>query len=380
MTQHKKHLPLKGIKIIDLTRVLSGPFCTALLADLGAEVIKIESPSGDEYRHVGPFQNGESALFTLINRNKKGVVADLKNELDLARVLKLIADADVFIENFKPGVADRLGVGYEAVAAINSKIIYASISGFGQTGKNSHLPAYDLVVQAMSGMMDITGQADGEPTKVGESIADMVAGLYASWAIMTGLFDRERTGEGVRLDIAMLDSLFSLMPTPVAQWMFSKEAPGRVGNRHPLSTPFGSFKASNGQVIIAVLNDRQFSALCGVMGQPEMAGEPLFCSDQERTRHEPLLKKRIEKWLGQLTVEAATGVLSAAGVPTSPVLEMAEVLADASSGDRRLLATQNHPRLGNIPMMLQPVRASTWAEVDPSAAPTLGEHNKELFV
>ena len=379
MTINKQHLPLKGIKVIDLTRVLSGPFCTALLSDLGAEVIKIEPPGGDEYRHVGPFKKGESALFTLINRNKKGIVADLKNKAHVAQVLKLASDADVFIENFKPGVAGRLGVGYEAVSAVNPSIIYASISGFGQTGENSHLPAYDLVVQAMSGMMDITGQPDGEPTMVGESIADMVAGLYASWSIMTALFDRERTGQGVRLDIAMLDSLFSLMPTPVAQWMFSNKAPSRVGNRHPLSTPFGSFNAQNGRVIIAVLNNRQFEALCGAMGQPDIAKDPLFSSDQKRTQNERLLRDLIESWLSTLTVEFATKALSDAGVPTSPVLKMAEVLTRASTGDRQLLSTQNHPRLGEIPMMLQPVRASTWAKVDPKAAPILGEHDDEFF-
>lgn len=379
MEQNKKRLPLDGIKVVDLTRVLSGPFCTALLSDLGAEIIKIEPPAGDEYRHVGPFKAGESALFTLVNRNKKGAVADLKNEVDLSRVLELARDADVFVENFKPGVADRLGVGYDAVRAINPDIVYASISGFGQTGESSQLPAYDLVVQAMSGMMAITGEAGGEPTMVGESIADLVAGLYGSWAILAALFDRHRTGQGVHLDIAMLDCLFSMMPTPVAQWMFSGKAPGRVGNRHPLSTPFGSFAAPDGRVIIAILNNRQFHALCDAMGHPEIAADPRFRSDEERTRHEPELRDLIESWLADHTVESAIKALSDARIPASPVLEMGDALIRARTGDRQLLLTQRHPRLGDIPMMVQPVRASAWATPAPKTAPQLGEHNGELF-
>ncbi|EON93660.1 L-carnitine dehydratase/bile acid-inducible protein F [Marinobacter lipolyticus SM19] len=379
MEQNKKRLPLEGIKVVDLTRVLSGPFCTALLSDLGAEIIKIEPPAGDEYRHVGPFKAGESALFTLVNRNKKGAVADLKNEVDLSRVLEMARDADVFVENFKPGVADRLGVGYDAVRAINPDIVYASISGFGQTGESSQLPAYDLVVQAMSGMMGITGEPGGEPTMVGESIADLVAGLYGSWAILAALFDRHRTGQGVYLDIAMLDCLFSMMPTPVAQWMFSGKAPGRVGNRHPLSTPFGSFTAPDGRVIIAILNNRQFGALCDAMGRPEIAADPRFRSDEERTRHEPELRDLIESWLADHTVESAIKALSDARIPASPVLEMGDALIRARTGERQLLLTQCHPRLGDIPMMVQPVRASAWATSAPKIAPQLGEHNDELF-
>ncbi|WP_375055698.1 CaiB/BaiF CoA transferase family protein [Zobellella sp. DQSA1] len=379
MEQQYQRQPLAGIKIVDLTRVLSGPFCTALLADLGAEVIKVEPPGGDEYRHVGPFEQGESALFTLMNRNKKGVVADLKNPDHLARLLELVREADVLVENFKPGVAERLGVGFAVIKAINPDIIYASISGFGQQGELSGLPAYDLVVQAMSGIMSITGEPDGAPTKVGESIADLAAGLYASWAILAALFDRQRSGEGVHLDIAMLDCLFSLMPTPVAQWMFGGEAPGRVGNRHPLSTPFGSFNAGDGRVIIAVLNNRQFAALCAVMGRPELAQDVRFGSDEARTRHEPALRDLIESWLSGHSVESAIASLAAAAIPASPVLEMGEVLARAQQGERRLLRTQQHPRLGEIPMMTQPVRASAWASPAPVTAPVLGEHNAELF-
>lgn len=376
---NKKRLPLQGTKVVDLTRVLSGPFCTALLSDLGAEIIKIEPPGGDEYRHVGPFKNGESALFTLVNRNKKSAVADLKNAEHRARVLDIVGEADVFVENFKPGVAERLGIDYESVQAINPDIVYASISGFGQTGENSQLPAYDLVVQAMSGLMSITGDEQGEPTKVGESIADLVAGLYASWAILAALFDRQKTGQGVHLDIAMLDCLFSLMPTPVAQWMFTGEAPGRVGNRHPLSTPFGSFHAQDGSVIIAILNDRQFAALCQVMGRPELVQDPRFSSDENRTRYEPVVRDLIESWLAEHTVESAVERLADAKIPASPVLDMGQAIELARSSERGLLQTQHHDRLGDIPMMVQPVRSCAWAEVAATSAPALGEHDEEVF-
>lgn len=376
---NKKRLPLQGLKVVDLTRVLSGPFCTALLSDLGAEIIKIEPPGGDEYRHVGPFKDGEGALFTLVNRNKKSAVADLKNSKHRARVLELVREADVFVENFKPGVAERLGIDYKSIRAKNPGIVYASISGFGQTGENRQLPAYDLVVQAMSGLMSVTGEEQGEPTKVGESIADLVAGLYTSWAILAALFERQQTGQGCHLDIAMLDCLFSLLPTSVAQWMFTGEAPGRVGNRHPLSTPFGSFNARDGSVIIAILNDRQFTALSQVMGRPELALDPRFSSDENRTRHEPMVRHIIESWLAGHTVESAVERLAEAKIPASPVLDMGQAIEMALSSQRGLLQVQPHERLGEIPIMVQPVRSSAWAEVVPRSAPVLGEHDKEIF-
>ena len=378
-SENSKRSPLKGIRVLDLTRVLSGPFCTALLSDLGAEVIKIEPPQGDDYRHVGPFREGESALFTLVNRNKKSVVADMKDAGDRAGVLSLAADIDVVVENFKPGVADRLGIGFQAVQAINPDIVYASISGFGQTGTLRDRPAFDLVVQAMSGIMSLTGEPDGPPTKVGESFGDLLAGLYTSWAIMAALFDRERTGEGAYLDVAMLDCLVATMPTPLAQWMFSGTAPTRVGNRHPLSTPFGAFKAKDGFVVIAVLNTPQFEKLCQVMGTPGLAADPRFGSDETRTRNEPVLRALIETWLQEQTIAEALAALAAAGVPASPIFEMTEAIERAASGGRPIYGTQAHPKLGTLPMLHQPVRSDAWAASALRPAPALGEHTSEYL-
>jgi len=233
----KASAPLAGIKVLDLSRVLAGPYCTALLADLGAEVIKLEPPAGDDYRHIGPFRDGESALFTLNNRGKKSLVLDLKAPDDQAIAQAIAARVDVVVENFRPGVAARLGLGAETLRAANARLVYCSISGFGQQGPFKDLPAYDLVVQAMSGLMAGTGEEGGAPLKTGESIADLIAGLFASWSIMAALVQRERTGQGATLDVAMYDALFSMLTTSHALHFYAGALPQRVGNRHPLSTP-----------------------------------------------------------------------------------------------------------------------------------------------
>ncbi|HET9068398.1 MAG TPA: CoA transferase, partial [Amaricoccus sp.] len=233
--------PLAGIRVLDLSRVLAGPYCTALLADLGAEIIKLEPPAGDDYRHIGPFRDGESALFTLNNRGKRSLVLDLKDAADLALAREIAARVDVVVENFRPGVAARLGLGPETLRALNPRLVYCSISGFGQEGPFRDLPAYDLVVQAMSGLMAATGEEGGAPLKAGESVADLVAGLFASWSILAALVQRGATGEGATLDIAMYDALFSMLTTSHALHLHAGTLPARVGNRHPLSTPFGCF-------------------------------------------------------------------------------------------------------------------------------------------
>src|SRR5690606_14259796 len=233
--------PLSGIRVLDLSRVLAGPYCTALLADLGAEVIKLEPPAGDDYRHIGPFRDGESALFTLNNRRKKSLALDLKQPEDQPIARAVAARADVVAAYSRPGVAARLGLGAETLRAANARLVYCSISGFGQAGPFRDLPAYDLVVQAMSGLMAGTGEEGGAPLKTGESIADLIAGLFASWSIMAALVQRERTGQGATLDVAMYDALFSMLTTSHALHFYAGALPQRVGNRHPLSTPFGCF-------------------------------------------------------------------------------------------------------------------------------------------
>ncbi|MFU0506921.1 CaiB/BaiF CoA transferase family protein [Pseudaminobacter sp. NGMCC 1.201702] len=364
--------PLSGIKVLDLSRVLAGPYCTALLADLGAEIIKLEPPAGDDYRHVGPFKHGESALFALNNRGKNSVVLDLKKPADLELAQALAARVDVVVENFRPGVAARLGLGAEALRKANPRLIYCSISGFGQEGPFKDLPAYDLVVQAMSGLMAATGEDGGPPLKTGESIADLVAGLFASWSIMAALVQRHATGQGATLDIAMYDALFSMLTTSHAQHFYSGVLPSRVGNRHPLSTPFGCFRTRDGQVVIAVLNGGQFQRLATLIGKPEVVGDRRFASDSSRTEHEPALRALIEEWSGALTTEEAVAALAAEGLPTAPIWTIAQAAGNEHAAARNLVSALAHPVLGQAPIVGQPVRFDGAKPVAATAAPRLG--------
>ncbi|KRW94834.1 CaiB/BaiF CoA-transferase family protein [Paracoccus sp. MKU1] len=364
--------PLQGIRVLDLSRVLAGPYCTALLADLGAEVIKLEPPQGDDYRHIGPFKDGESALFTLNNRGKQSLVLDLKDPGDLALAKAVAARVDVVVENFRPGVAARLGLGAEALRAENPRLVYCSISGFGQQGPFRDLPAYDLVVQAMSGLMAGTGEEGGAPLKTGESVADLIAGLFGSWAIMAALVNRNATGQGATLDVAMYDALFSMLTTSHALHFYAGQLPQRVGNRHPLSTPFGCFATRDGQVVIAVLNGKQFAALATLIGAPEAADDPRFASDESRTAHEPELKRLIESWSCHRTTEEAVAALAGVGLPAAPIWDIAQAASNEHALTRGLVSRLPHPVLGLAPTIGQPVRFDGEKPVAETSAPRLG--------
>jgi CoA:oxalate CoA-transferase len=361
---------LKGLKILDLTRVMAGPFCTALLADLGAEVIKLEPPQGDDYRHIGPFVQGESALFTLMNRGKQSIVLDLKDADAQATARAIALHCDVVVENFRPGVASRLGLGPE-LRDDKPSLIYASISGFGQTGPDAHLPAYDLVAQAMSGLMAATGEAGGKPLKVGESYGDLMAGLYASWAILAALYRRNATGEGATIDVAMFDALFSLLPTSHALQFYAGRTPTPVGNRHPLSTPFGCFACADGQAVIAVLGDRQWQALCGVIGS-DMGQDAALATDEGRTLQEPRIKAAIEVWTLPRPMADVVAALSAAGIPTAQVQSLAQAAASPHAQARQLIAQMAHPVLGHSAIVGQPVRFDGAKPLSATSAPQLG--------
>lgn len=364
-------LPLHGLRILDLTRVMAGPFCTALLADLGAEVIKLEPPTGDDYRHIGPFTGGESALFTLMNRGKQSIVLDLKDPAAQATARAIALHCDVVVENFRPGVASRLGLGPE-LRDEKPSLIYASISGFGQSGPAAHLPAYDLVAQAMSGLMAATGEDGGGPLKVGESYGDLMAGLYSSWAILAAVNKRHMTGQGSTLDVAMFDALFSLLPTSHAVQFYAGRAPQRVGNRHPLSTPFGCFATADGQAVIAVLGDRQWAQLCALIGQPDATHDPRFATDESRTTHEPLVKAMIEDWSRGLPTDQVVAALSAAGIPTAPIQTLEQAANSEHARARDLVTDLPHPTLGTARTIGQPVRFDGLKPIAPRSAPALG--------
>lgn len=364
---------LDGIKVLDFSRVLAGPYCTALLADIGADVIKVEPPSGDDYRHIGPFLGGsESALFQAVNRGKRSIVLDLSRPEDVAAARRLAGEVDVVVENYRPGVADKLGIGWEALSALNPRLIYASISGFGQTGEAASRPAYDIIVQALGGIMSVTGEPDREPTLIGESIADVAAGLFGSWAILAALVERGRTGRGKRIDLAMLDAMIALQPLVVARYLANGEAPRRVGNRHALSAPFGVFQAADGPFVLAVLNTKLFGVLARTLGQPDLVEDPRYSTDSARLTNEASLRGVIEAWAGRRGRREAVAELMAAGLPAAEIRDMKEALTSAECQARGVLQGVEHPSLGPLQVPEQPVHFSGSPRGVSKAAPALG--------
>lgn len=371
--------PLEGLRVLDFTRVLAGPLATALLADLGADVIKVEPPQGDDYRAVGPMRHGESALFSVVNRNKKSLVLDLKQAQAVALVKAMVAEVDVVVENFRPGVAERLGIGYEQLKADNPRLVYVSVSGFGQTGPLTDRPAYDVIVQAMSGLMEATGDPEGPPTLVGEAISDVVAGLFASWGILAALHQRHRTGLGQHVDVAMFDTTLSFLVTSMSRYLFTGVPARRVGNRHPLSAPFGVYKAQDGHFALAVLNLKLFKALAHAIEQPELALDEGLATDDQRSAREPELRAAIEVWAARHSVEAVVARIEAAGVPVAPIWNIGQALASPQAQARQLLHPVDDERLPGLRLPVQPVRFGDAAPMAPTRAPRLGEHSDELL-
>lgn len=363
-----------------MSRVLAGPFCTALLADMGAEVIKVEQPGrGDDSRHFAPFKNGESGYFISLNRGKKSMTLNLKDPRGVAICKEMVRRSDVVVENFKPGVLNKLGLAYSELVKVNPRVILVSISGFGQDGPYANRPAYDIVAQAMSGLMSITGHPDGPPTRAGESLGDLTAALYAAWAVTTALYCRERTGVGQHIDVSMMESLFSLLVTATVIYTYGGLVPGRVGNRHPISTPFDSFRAGDGYVIVAVANDEMFGRMAEAMGDPDLARDPRFLSDELRTRHEPELKKIIEDWIGGRPVAEIVSLLDSHSIPASPILSVDQVLANEHIRARGLVSAVDHPRAGQVQVVGLPVVFSGTPGRVRGPSPLLGQHTEELL-
>lgn len=360
--------PLDGILILDLTHVLAGPFCTQILQDLGARVIKVERPgTGDDTRAFPPFVQGESAYFATLNAGKQSIALDLKAEADRGIFDRLVARADVLVENYRPGVMGRLGYGWEVLHARHPRLIYAAVSGFGQTGPDALKPAYDMVVQARGGVMSITGETGGPPVRVGASIGDIVAGMYLAQGILAALFQRERTGEGALVDVAMLDSQLAIQEHAVAITSATGVAPGPTGARHPTITPFATFRAADGFVVIAAGNDAMFGKLCAVLGLT-IAADPRFATNAARCENHALVKRLIETvTLGQ-PVAHWLAVLDAAGLPTARVQDMVEVLADPQIRARNMvLPVTPHPGGPAFTATGNPIKISTLPE--PAALP-----------
>ena len=384
----------QGLRVLDLSRVLAGPYCTALLADLGADVVKVEPPSGDDARHLGPFRNGESVYFAQLNHGKRSIVLDIKDPEDHALLIRLVEQADVLVENYRPGVATRLGIDHATLAAVNPRLVYASISGFGQSGPMREYPAYDLIVQAISGLMAGTGSPDGPPTRVGESLGDVVAGLFASWAVSAALFTRERTGRGRHVDVSMLDSLVSLQVTAMSLLTATGRLPGRIGNRHPVSTPFDTYPTADGLLALAVASDAVFARFARLVGRSELPGDPRFHDDGARTRNLAEVRRITEAWSRRLTTAQALEQARAAGVPAAPIQDLAETLRSEQIQQRGLLGEFDHPVLGRTPYLRQPAHfgaanpdaadltspdpAPTTREPTAAPSPELGAHLDEV--
>ncbi|HEX4428669.1 MAG TPA: CoA transferase [Frankiaceae bacterium] len=369
--------PLAGVLVVDLSRVLAGPFATMLMADLGARVIKVERPvRGDDSRTYGPFIGGDSLYFARVNRGKESISLDLRSAADLQVLHAMLGQADVLVENFRPGVMDRLGLGYEALAERYPGLVYASISGFGQTGPWRLRPAYDSVVQGTSGLMSITGAPDGEPTKPGLPISDLSAGLYAFGAVLAALRGRDSasgSGRGSRIDIAMHDATVSLLEGAALAYLASGQAPPRIGNAHYAIAPFDTFRADDGPLVICAANDELFAALAATIARPDLVTNPLFVTNALRHDHREALKKEIESALVGRTAGDWLATLGAAGVPCGPVSSIAEALTSEQASARELVID-----VGGLPMPGNPMKLAGYPDLHPEPAPALDEHGAKL--
>ena len=372
--------PLHGLKVIDLTRVLAGPYCAMLLGDMGAEGLKIEEPvHGDDTRDWAPFQDGVSPFFLGMNRSKKSVALDLKVPEGAEALRRLIRTADVLIENFRPGSLKKLGFDYETVRTWNTQLVYCSITGYGHHGPRRDLPGYDAVIQAESGLMHVTGAPDGPPTRVGVAITDYLAGLYAMNGILLALRDRDETGLGQHVDIALLDAMTSALALPANVLFATGQELGREGNDHHSLTPYEAVHVSDGRVMVAVGNQRLWHQFCQAIGQPELETDPRFVTNTDRMRHREELKTQLDAGLAGLTRDQLIGRLRAHAVPCGQVRTVAEALADPQLAARDMVVELAHPELGTVRLLGNAIKLSRSPAVIHRPPPGLGEHTAEVL-
>lgn len=355
--------PLNGITIVDLSRVLSGPYCTMLLGELGARVIKVEEPGkGDDSRAYGPFVKGRPCYFNSINRGKESIALDLRAEEDREILDGLLALADVLVENFRPGVMDKLGYGWDALHARFPRLVYASISGYGQTGPERSKPGYDMVMQGISGLMSVTGNPDREPSRAGISIADIGAGLFTATAINAALLHRERTGETTQVDMAMFDCMLALMETPISRYQMTGEVATRMGSMHPAIMPFESFATQDGFITIACGNDKLFRQLCAALHRDDLAQHPDYLSNVQRVANRPSLRAEIEAELARATSAQWAARFEALGIPSGPINDVAECLRHPQVAARNMLVETVDPVLGPVRVVGSPFKMSAFED------------------
>ncbi len=371
--------PLQNIRVLDLSRVLAGPYCTMVLGDLGAEVIKVEPPEGDETRGWGPpFAGGESAYYLCVNRNKRGMAVNLKTEEGRDVLKKLAMQSDVFVENFRPGTLKKFGLDFETLHELNPKLIYCSISGFGQTGPLKDMPGYDFMIQAMGGIMSVTGEPEGEPMKVGVAVADLFAGQNAIISILAALQARTFTGEGQYIDIALFDSELGWLANVASNFLISGKNPKRYGNAHANIVPYQSFQASDGWFVVAVGNDKQFESFCNVIETPGLSSDERFSTNSARVQNRevliPLLKpifmqKTVNEWLALIGDQ----------FPCGPINTFEQVFSMSHVKEREMLVEMEHPTIGALPLVGSPLKMGGTPVSYRLPPPLMGQHTHEIL-
>ena len=372
--------PLSGLLVLDLTRVLAGPYCTMILSDLGARVIKVEAPGvGDDSRGFGPFIQDQSAYFMSLNRNKESIALNLKNNEDKKIFDKILNKADILVENFKPGTLSKWGYGWEKLKAKYPKLIYASTSGFGQTGPLKDLPAYDMVVQGMGGLMSVTGQPDSEPTRVGTSIGDITAGLFTTIGINAALYDRQKTGKGMYLDIAMLDCQVAILENAIARYLSKGEIPKPMGSRHPSISPFEAFRTKDSYIIIAAGNDKLFEGMCKALNL-NLHNDENFKSNASRNKNIEELKKILENKLQNKTTSEWCNIFEEKKIPCGPINNIKEVVESSQTKARNMIVKAIHNKIGEFKMAGNPIKMSSYEdELTRGDIPNLDQNRDKIL-
>ena len=374
-------LPLEGIRVLDLSRVLAAPFCTMILGDLGADVIKVERPGrGDDTRAWDPpSMGGESAYFLCINRNKRSITVDLKSEGGKEIIRRLAKHCDVLMENFRPGVLDSMGLGYEDLREVNPRLVFCSLTGYGQTGPYSHRPGYDLLAQAEGGLMSVSGPKDGEPYKVGASLADIMTGLFAAIGMLSALRERESSGEGQHIDVCLLDTVMATLSNVASNALISGKTPGRYGNEHPNIVPYQSVPTADGYMMVAVGNDQQWGRFCRALGKEEWINDPRFATNPKRVNNRDELRPLLNEVTATHSSEEWLPLLREANVPCGPVNTVDQALSLAHSKAREMVVTMSHPTAGEVPLVGSPLKLSRTPVAMRRHPPLLGEHTDEIL-
>ena len=373
--------PLKNLLVVDLTRVLVGPYCTMILSDLGARVIKVEAPEiGDDSRKFGPFIENYSAYFMSLNRGKESIALNLKNEDDKKIFDKILSKADILVENFKPGTLEKWGYGWKDVGKKYPKLIYASASGFGQTGPLKELPAYDMVVQGMGGLMSVTGHPESEPTRVGTSIGDITAGLFTAIGINAALYDRQKTGKGAFIDVSMLDCQIAILENAIARYLSKNEIPEPMGSRHPSIAPFEAFKTKDSYIIIAAGNDKLFNNLCNVLEIPNISNDERFQTNSLRCENMEELKKIFEEKLNLKNTEEWIKEMETLKIPCGPIFNIKQAVENPQIKERNMIIKSYHKKIGEFKSAGNPIKMSTYDDKETRGdIPDLDEHREKIL-